>query len=139
MNTTPTKTGKISKADLKIGLITLFVDICLIVCAQLILKTAMTQIGKFNIEGDIINYILHLFHPLVIIGLMLYGLGTVLWIITISKLDLSYAYPLATVQYFLIFLGSWYFFGEHVPYLRFAGLLVITLGVIIISLDKKMI
>ena len=71
-------------------------------------------------------------------GLILYALGTILWLMCLSKLDLSFAYPAATVQYLLVFAGAWILFNEEISPMRIAGLVVITAGVIIMSLDKSL-
>jgi drug/metabolite transporter (DMT)-like permease len=119
------------------GLLLLFLDICLSVAAQLLLKAGMREIGAFELRADWWAYFLQLIHPLILVGLFLYGLATVIWIICLTKLDLSFAYPVATVQYFLIFLGAWHLFGEHIAWNRLVGIIIIFIGVIIISSDKQ--
>ncbi|MCB0839240.1 MAG: multidrug resistance protein [Bacteroidetes bacterium] len=123
--------------DKIIGIIYLLIDIIISVIAQLILKKAMVNIGEFDPEAGILNYGLSFLNFQVILGLGLYGLGMVFWLLCLTKLDLSFAYPAATLQYIFIFLGAWIIFEESISHLRLAGLAVICLGVIIMSTGMK--
>ena len=119
------------------GILMLFVAIILNVLAQLILKEAAKEIGPFVVgQEDVWHYAMRLIHPVIILGLGLFGMSIIAWIMCLSRLDLSFAYPVATVQYFLIFGGAWYFFDEKIPFIRIFGLIIIAFGVIIISFDK---
>lgn len=62
-------------------------------------------------------------------GLLIYALGTLLWIEAVRKRDISYLYPLSAVNYTLVALGGMLFLGEAVSSARWAGIAVITLGV----------
>jgi len=129
---------KTSGRGFLIGIGILLLDILLSVAAQLVLKSAMSEIGGFDPSTSITLYFYNFVDLKIFLGLGLYGIATVLWIFCLSKLDLSFAYPIATVQYFLIFLGAWYLFGEIIPTLRILGLCVIVIGVVVISLDKNL-
>ena len=70
-------------------------------------------------------------------GLALYGCGTVLWILCLTRLELSFAYPVSTVQYLLVFLAAWWLLGEQIPPLRWLGMLVIVAGVLVMSTERE--
>ncbi|MEL7339624.1 MAG: multidrug resistance protein, partial [Bacteroidota bacterium] len=59
------------------------------------------------------------------------------WLLCLTKLDLSFAYPAGTLQYLFIFMGAWWWFDENISLLRIAGLVVIVIGVIVLALDNK--
>ena len=124
--------------DLRTGLIYLAIDICASVAAQMVLKSAMADLGAFEANAGLGEYLLNMINLKVILGLGLYGIATVLWILCLSKLDLSFAYPVAVMQYLLIFGGAWYLFGEEISLMRVLGMLVIMGGVIILSRDKQL-
>lgn len=71
--------------------------------------------------------------PAIYVGLMLYALSASLWLVVLSRMDLSYAYPILSISYILIPLSAWLLFGEQIPPLRWFGILVVIVGVIIIS------
>ena len=71
--------------------------------------------------------------PMVWVGLALYGLGAVAWLIVLSRLDLSFAYPFLALSYAITPVLAWRFLGEPVSALRWIGITVIILGVVIVS------
>lgn len=119
-----------------LGMIYLLLNLIISVAAQVVLRAAMEQLGGFE-PGNAVGYFISMLNPMVIGGLLLYGSGTILWLLCLTKLDLSFAYPAATLQYFLVFWSSWYFLGESISWMRIGALCVITVGVIIMSLDKE--
>jgi multidrug transporter EmrE-like cation transporter len=76
---------------------------------------------------------LKMFNLTSIFGLFLYGISALLWMIVLKKVDLSYAYPMVSLGYVLIFIASYYLFGEAINLTRVMGLVVIVIGIIILS------
>ena len=122
---------------LTMGLLFLLINLVVSAAAQLLLKSGMLDLGSFQFSGEIIDYVMKMLTWKIIGGLFLYASGIAFWILCLSKLDLSFAYPAGTFQYVIIFLGSWFFFNENISMQRIIGMLVIVLGVIVISLDHK--
>jgi drug/metabolite transporter (DMT)-like permease len=106
------------------------------VVGQIALKTGMTQIGRIGggqALAPLATALRVLGTPLVLIGLACYGLGAVAWLIVLSRLDLSFAYPFLALNFLLITLGSRFVLHEPVSLLRWLGVLVIAAGVIIVA------
>lgn len=122
--------------NFRIGLLYLLANLVVSVCAQLMLKKGMLELGAFELAGGG-SYLLEMLHPLVVGGLILYACGTVLWLLCLTKLDLSFAYPVGTLQYLLVFAGAWLWFGEEISLMRLLGLGVICVGVLFLALDRK--
>jgi len=107
------------------------------VIAQLVLKAAMMKVGEFEIDDNWLRYAYGMINIEIIGGLFLYGTGTILWILCLTKLDLSLAYPAGTLQYLLIFAGAWWFFDERITAIRLLGMIVICIGVFIMSVERR--
>lgn len=120
-----------------IGLTYLLLNLLISVSAQLLLKAGMLDLGSFQVSGDSIEYFFAMVNWKIIGGLVFYATGIIFWLLCLSKLELSFAYPVATLQYVLIFFAAWYFFEEDISIERIAGMVVIAIGVIIISLEMK--
>ena len=105
------------------------------VVGQLILKHGMTQMGPLGVSvGQAPQLVWRMAtSPFVVIGLLIYGGGTFFWLIALSRVDLSYVYPFASLSYVLIFFASWAMFHEQISLLRVAGMLVICVGVLLIA------
>jgi drug/metabolite transporter (DMT)-like permease len=69
----------------------------------------------------------------VFLGLAIYVLSVVFWLAALSQVDLSYAYPFASLSYIVMLTASWFLFHENITLLRVAGTLVICIGVLLIA------
>ena len=119
------------------GWIYLGLNLLVSVIAQLVLKAAMMKVGEFEIDDNWLRYAYGMINIEIIGGLFLYGTGTILWILCLTKLDLSLAYPAGTLQYLLIFAGAWWFFDERITAIRLLGMIVICIGVFIMSVERR--
>jgi len=106
---------------------------------QLLLKSGMRQVGPIS-RVDLSNpfpLLVTVFsNPLILIAIPLYVAGFLTWLIVLSKLDLSYAYPFLAVTYVLVPLLSWLLLGEHVPSMRWIGIAVICVGLVLVGWAK---
>jgi drug/metabolite transporter (DMT)-like permease len=59
--------------------------------------------------------------------------ATVLWLLAVSQLNISYAFPLLSAGYVLVAILSRVFLGERVSWKRWGAIAVICLGVILIA------
>lgn len=71
--------------------------------------------------------------PFVILGLALYGVGTVLWLFALKQLDLSLAYPFVGMSFIMVLAFSVIFLQEPFNLNRLVGTLVIIVGILILS------
>lgn len=102
---------------------------------QILLKQGMTRIGEITIAADQILSILWRLatNPYIVGGLALYAGGTIFWLAALSRVDLSFAYPFASLSYIIMLLASWQLFNENISLMRLAGTMVIGFGVFLIS------
>lgn len=106
------------------------------VSGQLCLKAGMDQIGALtagSISAVAQTALRVATTPLIFAGLSFYVLGSAFWLLVLSKLDLSLAYPMLALTYVLIPLAAQFILGEQVPTLRWLGVGVIFVGVIIVA------
>jgi drug/metabolite transporter (DMT)-like permease len=102
---------------------------------QILLKKGMTNMGAVTLSFDQLFSILWRMatNPYVFFGLAIYVTGTVFWLAALSRVDLSFAYPFASLSYVIMLLASWLIFNENISLLRVTGTLIIGLGVFLIS------
>jgi multidrug transporter EmrE-like cation transporter len=105
------------------------------VAGQLVLKYAMSQMGALQLSAGGVPMLIWRMatSPYVIGGLLIYGLGTFFWLIFLSRVPLSYAYPFISLGIVLGLLSAWGIFHEQVPPLRWVGMLVVCAGVLLVS------
>lgn len=119
------------------SMVFILVAVLLGVVGQLLLKMGITQVGTLVFGSDLAGLIqlgLQVFGNLKVLGgFAAYGLSSLFWIVVLSKVDLSLAYPMLALNYVLVPLTAWLFLGEQVPTLRWLGAGVVIIGVVIIS------
>jgi len=75
--------------------------------------------------------------PFLWAGLLTVAVVFVIWSTILSKIDLSVAVPIASFSYILVPVVSVIFLHEQISALRWAGILLILIGVILVSLSSK--
>ena len=105
------------------------------VVGQLSMKKGMSYLGpiSLNLSTLFVNLTRMLTSPFVLFGLFLYAISAVLWLAVLSRVQLSYAYPMISIGYVLILILSWVFLNERLVYLRILGVLLICCGVFLVS------
>lgn len=113
----------------------IFVGICLNAVAQLLLKAGTNAVGAIHLSAE--NWFatgLKLATQLPIIGgLSCYVISVVVWIIGLSRVDVTIAYPMLSLGYIINAVGAWYFLGEVVSAQRLAAIGVIIIGVVLLT------
>lgn len=105
------------------------------VLGQTVLKLGMTQLGPQSIGADgVLTILMRIaFSPYVIGGLMLYVSGTFFWLVAMSRADLSYLYPFASLSYVCLMAVAWIVFREHISPMRLLGAIIIVAGVVLVA------
>ncbi|MDD0811585.1 SMR family transporter [Curvibacter sp. RS43] len=102
--------------------------------AQLLLKSGANAVGPIQgLEGLRGVALTLAFHPGILGGLFCYVLSVVLWIVALSRVDVSIAYPMLSIGYVVNALLAAALLGEAISNQRWAGMAVILLGVAIIA------
>lgn len=111
-------------------------SISIAVAGQILLKIGINRIGMVNFSN--LDALKQLFFgviksPMVISGLFLYVISAAIWLVVLSAVDLSFAYPFIGFTYVMVLVLSKFILKEDVNPIRWAGALIITIGVIVIS------
>lgn len=117
-----------------IGLI--LVSVTLAAVAQITLKSGVNRVtgaqgGTLQLGGDALKSLV--MSPLVLGGLVLFGLSAVVWLFALSRASLSFAYPFAALGYVLIMAFSILVLHETVPPLRWMGVACIVVGIVLVA------
>jgi len=104
-------------------------NVALLVCGQLLFKLAVRN-KEITTVSDAVSL---LFSPYMISAIVLYVGTTFLWVYILTKVHLSYAYPIQALAFPLVVFFSFLLYNEDVPIQRWIGIGVIVLGAIIAS------
>ena len=103
--------------------------------AQIALKAASRVTGPLELSADTFASTLWtLAHiPVLWAGLACYGVSVLLWIATLSRVEVSLAYPMLSLGYIVAALAGWYFFDESLTLQRIIAICVIIVGVYLLA------
>jgi len=71
--------------------------------------------------------------PYILAGLACYAVSVVVWIMALSRVQVSIAYPMLSIGYIVNALAARALFDEPVTALRAGGILIIIIGVCIVA------
>ena len=113
----------------------ILISVGLAVTGQLFMKAGMSnyQMGEITLLNSIPQFLRIMFRPLVFIGFVFFLISSFFWLLALSKVPLSFAYPMVSISYVLILFFSWLIFRENVGPIRWLGAAVIIFGVYLIS------
>jgi multidrug transporter EmrE-like cation transporter len=103
--------------------------------AQLALKASVSDTGVINFDFTslvssagslVVNVWLWL-------GLICYGISVVVWILALSRVDVSIAYPMLSIGYVVNAIAAWHLFDEPLGLGRIVGIGIIILGVFVLA------
>lgn len=103
--------------------------------AQLALKASVSDTGVINLDlpslfssaGTLASNLWLWF------GLICYAISVVVWILALSRVDVSIAYPMLSIGYIVNAVLAWQLFGEPMSLGKVAGIGIIILGVYVLA------
>jgi multidrug transporter EmrE-like cation transporter len=103
--------------------------------AQLMLKAGANRVGPLEIQLQNLTLAARelAFSGPIIAGLTCYVLSVVVWIIALTRVEVSLAYPMLSIGYVVNAVAAWMLFGEALTPMRVTGIFVIILGVYLLA------
>jgi|SRR5208283_1130826 len=103
--------------------------------AQLFLKEGMRRIGYFDFTwANALPIGLQAAGNIFVLGgLLCYTISVAVWLMVLSRVEVSYAYPLLSVGYIVNAVAGYYLFQENLSLTRIMGIVIICLGVYFIT------
>lgn len=116
--------------------LTILLSVTITAIAQVVLKAGMNGAvaQKAVAAGLSVRSVLAVAtEPLVFGGLVLYFLAAAVWLIVLSKVDVSLAYPFVALGFVLTAIMGRLFFEETLSLARIAGIVLISGGVVLLA------
>ncbi|MDQ4005954.1 MAG: hypothetical protein M3135_06590 [Actinomycetota bacterium] len=124
-------------------ILVILLSVGLAATAQLTLKYGVSRVTKKGPTGEVVSGIVLsepvasairvAKEPYIWLGLVLFGISAAVWIVVLSRVSLSFAYPFAALTYVIILVFDRLVLNDPVPGLRWAGVFLIMTGIILIS------
>ena len=115
-------------------MIIIIFSVLLSAVAQMLLKQGMTKVGRVSSIASAPRMLFAaLTNPIVLSGLAVFALSALSWLVALSRVKLSVAYPMVSMGYVVVILFSWLVLREAIRPITLAGCFVIIIGVFLIS------
>jgi multidrug transporter EmrE-like cation transporter len=103
--------------------------------AQLLLKAGTNAVGHFEFSAaNVVPVGLRLaLEPFILGGVACYVVSLVVWIMALSRVEVSIAYPMLSIGYVVNALAAWYLFGESLTALKLTGIGFVVVGVFLVT------
>ncbi|HET9576847.1 MAG TPA: SMR family transporter [Usitatibacter sp.] len=113
----------------------LMLGVLLNATAQLLLKAGTNRVGEFAFAWEnVVPIGAKLATSVPIIGgLACYVVSVVVWILALSRVPVSVAYPMLSVGYIVNALAAWMLFGESLTAQKLVGIGFIVVGVFLVA------
>jgi len=113
----------------------IFTGVLLNAAAQLLLKAGTNAVGQFEYSAqNILPIGMKLaLEPHIAGGLACYVVSLVVWIMGLSRVEVSIAYPMLSIGYVLNAVAAWYLFGESLTAQKLIGIAFIVAGVFLVA------
>lgn len=103
--------------------------------AQLLLKAGASAVGRFDYSlanAIPVGWKLAT-QPPILGGLFCYAISVVVWILALSRVPVSVAYPMLSIGYVVNALAAYWLFGEALSAVKIGGIGFIIVGVFLVS------
>jgi multidrug transporter EmrE-like cation transporter len=113
----------------------IFTGVMLNAAAQILMKMGTNAVGHFEFSMENIFPIgwklITEWH--ILTALFCYAVSVVVWILALSRVPVSIAFPMLSMAYVVNALAAWWWLGEEFNPTKLLGMTVIIFGVIILS------
>lgn len=113
----------------------LLTGVLLNAAAQLFLKAGTLRIGEFAFSAENlvpIGWKLAT-QPFIVAGVGCYAISLIVWIMGLSRVPVSIAYPMLSIGYIISAVAAWYLFGESLTAQKMIGIGFIVIGVYLVA------
>jgi len=102
--------------------------------AQTLMKLGTRRLGQFD-NVPFLQYLSQLIlSPSILLAIVSYGLGVIIYMFVLSRTDLSFLYPVMTaIGLVFATIISTILFQEQISAVRLAGIVVVIMGVFLVS------
>lgn len=115
------------------NILLILISVLLNCAAQLCIRKGMLLVGEVGMSGLVHHLGVMLSNLWLWAAMLCYAVSILMWMVVLSKVEVSFAYPFLSIGYVVAALVGYYFFDESLTLTRIAGIIVICIGVFLIS------
>lgn len=108
------------------------VNVVILAAGQILFKVGV----KDKVFNSVYAIIKTVFSPPILSGLTMYVFSSMLWLYILNKMPLSHVYPIQALAFPLVLILTKIIFDEHIPTLRWVGIIIILFGVALVAVSE---
>jgi EamA-like transporter family. len=108
------------------------------VAGQILFKKSTNTLGVYDLNSahGRIRFLSEIItRPTLWLGVLIMGIGLVVWLFAIAQGDLSLVFPLGSIQYILVLFLANKFLGEKIDRMKLIGTLLVMAGIVLMSVS----
>jgi multidrug transporter EmrE-like cation transporter len=119
------------------GYLFVALTVLLTISGQLLIKWQVNLAGPLpaHLDDKALFLVGLVFKPWMVIALCAGFAGTLCWMVALTKLPLSQAYPFTAITFVIVSLGGAWLFSEPLTLGRIVGVILIAVGIILTAID----
>ncbi len=122
------------------GIVLIVVAAGMTVAGNLMMREGVVRAGGVSLQmSTLVAELLKLMRqPMLVVGVLLYGLASVVWFRVISTENLNSSYPLlVSITFLFVTLGATVFFREPLGLQKVLGIIAILIGIALIATVRR--
>ncbi len=128
------QSGKVNVKSMALGLFFVGLSVLFTVFGQIVLKWQVKDLMLPDGFWDKVQFVVTQYaNPWVLSALLAGFLASASWIVAMTQLELSFAYPFMSLSFVIVIVMSIIFFGEAFTWNKVFGTLIIMLGLVVLT------
>jgi drug/metabolite transporter (DMT)-like permease len=105
------------------------------VTGQILLRYGASKLGQITFSCRALPALFRqvALNPFILGSLTCAGAGLLLWLVVLSRAEVSFAYPMVSISYVFTALAAWRLLGENLNPTRILGIVLICAGIFLIA------
>ena len=105
-----------------INFLIIVIGVSLNAAGQLFLKSGANIIGPITADSSLETTLIASINTHIILGLLCYVLSVLAWIVALTRVDVSIAYPMLSLGYVIVTIAAWFLFNEPISTIKILAL-----------------
>ena len=101
--------------------------------AQILMRKGMLILGEVSISSLVKTLPQMITNVWLWLSLFCYGVSIITWMLVLSRVEVSFAYPFLGIAFVLVTILGYLLFKENLTFIRVIGIILICIGVFFIS------
>ena len=103
--------------------------------SQLVIRWQVGQAGPLPATAaEKLVYVVHLLTtPWILSSIIATFMAGVCWLLVLTQLEISYAYPFMSLIYIIVLVGGVFIFGDEINFYKIVGTTIVLAGIVVIA------